>query len=264
MVENNKNINNKNEPLSFIKVEELRRGALGLHLLLRSEDIIVAVNKEIFRGGQKALNQHLKENDTTVITIHRKNTFFNLKVSGPLGIGLVEVASDEDDDLISKTQEYLKEIDNYDNYNDFEVFKGEKNTYNEIKVNEISLMASFFPFIWFFHHKLYMPLILLAVTLLLLGSIAWWLFLTAWVIITIYMSKSSMTLLRSYCLFNEMKIYMKIYAKDNIEVQKTIRNIDKKSKYIFPLIEPPILEEDTKKDNREGSENIQAASSQAT
>ena len=54
------------------------------------------------------------------------------------------------------------------------------------------------------------------------------------------MTKSSLSLLRGYCLFNEMKIYMRIYAKSNQEVQKTIRLLDKKSNYIFPLIGPPV------------------------
>ena len=49
-------------------------------------------------------------------------------------------------------------------------------------------------------------------TFLLLGSIAWWLFLAAWVILTIYMSRGSMSLLRGYCLFQEMRPYMKLYA----------------------------------------------------
>ena len=56
-----------------------------------------------------------------------------------------------------------------------------------------------------------------------------------------------MSLLRGYCLFNEMKIYMKIYAKNNIEVQKTVRLLDKKSNYVFPLIEPSQHEESVKK-----------------
>ena len=57
MTENNKNVSDKNDLVAFVKVEQLRKGSLGLHLLLRPDDIIVGVNKEIFRGGQKALNQ---------------------------------------------------------------------------------------------------------------------------------------------------------------------------------------------------------------
>ena len=60
-----------------------------------------------------------------------------------------------------------------------------------------------------------------------------------------------MALLRGYCLFQEMRPFMKIYAFSNKHVQEIIRNLDKKSNYRFPFIEPP---EDTK--DSEKNENI--------
>lgn len=239
-MEKDKINNNDNENLPFLKVDQLKRGSHAMSLLLRTDDKIVALNKILTRSNQKTLNQKLKENDENFLTILRRNVFFTIKAEGPLGIKLKEVDQEESKELLDKTHEYLKEISDYNSYNEFEVYRGEKNLYNEIQVNELSLLASLLPFVWFFHHKLYTPLFLLVGTLLLLGSIAWWLFLTAWVIITIYMTKSSLSLLRGYCLFNEMKIYMRIYAKSNQEVQKTIRLLDKKSNYIFPLIGPPV------------------------
>ena len=237
-----KSVNQEEKELLFLKVDQLKRGSHGLSLLLRTDDTIVALNKLPIRGSQKLFNQKLKENDENIITILRRNTFFNLKASGPLGIKLNEVSSEESEDLLKKTNEYLNKIDSYEGYKDFEVYKGSNNLYNEIEINELSLLASLLPFVWFFHHKLYTPLFLLMGTLLLLGSIAWWLFLAAWVIITIYMSKSSMSLLRGYCLFNEMKIFMKIYAKNNVEAQRILRSLDKKSHYVFPLIEAPLTD----------------------
>ena len=82
-------------------------------------------------------------------------------------------------------------------------------------------------------------------TFLLLGSIAWWLFLAAWVILTIYMSRGAMSLLRGYCLFQEMRLYMKVYAFSNKQVQEIVRNFDKKSNYRFPFIAPPEVIENT-------------------
>ena len=76
-------------------------------------------------------------------------------------------------------------------------------------------------------------------TFLLLGSIAWWLFLSAWVILTIYMSRGAMSLLRGYCLFQEMRPYVKVYAFSNKQAQEVIRSLDKKSNYRFPFIDPP-------------------------
>ena len=86
----------------------------------------------------------------------------------------------------------------------------------------------------------------------LLGSVAWWLFLSSWIILTIYMNKGSMSILRAYCLFNEMRVYSKIYSESIKDVQLTIRQIDNKSNYTFPLIEPPVIEE---KKNTEQQKN---------
>ena len=99
-------------------------------------------------------------------------------------------------------------------------------------------------------------------TFLLLGSIAWWLFLAAWVILTIYMSRGSMSLLRGYCLFREMRPYMKIYAFSNKQAQEIIRSLDKKSNYRFPFIAPPEVIENPEENKDLNDKDMKA--SQAT
>ena len=76
------------------------------------------------------------------------------------------------------------------------------------------------------------------------------------------MSKGSTTLLRSYCLFNEMKLYMRIFASNNVEVQDIVRQIDKKSNYIFPLIAPPVIDDKEKDVLEKPVDNIQGASAE--
>ena len=237
--------------LSFLKIDALKRGSHALSLMLRTEDIIVGFNGKTFRGTQKILNQQLNIEEEKIITIFRKNTFFNVKAEGPLGIKLLEVGSEEAEQLLKKTEEYLKSIDDFKEYKEFEIYKGKKNFYDIIEIQDNSLLASLLPFIWFYHHRLYSPLLLMIATFLLLGSIAWWLLLAAWVILTIYMSKGSMSLLRGYCLFQELRPYMKVFSLSNKSTQELIRSIDKKSNYRFPFIDPP---EDT--EDKEKSANI--------
>lgn len=237
--------------ISFLKVDKLLRRSHAMELLLRNDDIIVALNGQVFRGTQKLLNQKLKDKDDKlkVLTINRRGIFFNIKVEGPLGIKLIEISSEETIDLLNKTNKYLEKNHDFANFYEYEVYKGKQNYYDVIENNEASLFASLLPFLWFVHHKLYSPLLLLLATFILLGSIEWWLFLAAWVITTIYMSKSSMSLLRGYCLFNEMRPYMKTFSSSNKEVQETIRKIDSKSRYRFPMISPPdLLETNNKKE----------------
>ena len=266
MEDNKSNIQNNKEidanQLNFLKVKQLKRGSHALSLMLRNEDIIVGVNGKIFRGTQKILNQQLKDEEIKIITIFRKEIFFNVKADRPLGIKLVEVGNDEADELLKKTEEYFKTIKDLTEYREFEIYRGKKNFYDIIEIQDNSLLASLFPFIWLYHHRLYGPLFLMIATFLLLGSIAWWLFLAAWVILTIYMSRGSMSLLRGYCLFQEMRPYMKVYAFSNKQAQEVIRSLDKKSNYRFPFIAPPEDIENTEENKDLNDKEMKA--SQAT
>ena len=259
-IQNNKEIDANQ--LSFLKVDQLKRGSHALSLMLRNEDIIVGLNGEIFRGTQKILNQRLKEEETKIITILRKEIFFNVKADGPLGVKLLEVGNDEADELFKKAEQYLKSINDLTRYREFEIYKGKKNFYDIIEIQDNSLLASLLPFIWFYHHRLYGPLFLVLATFLLLGSIAWWLLLAAWVILTIYMSRGSMSLLRGYCLFQEMRPYMKVYTFSNKQVQELVRSLDKNSHYRFPFIAPPEIIENTEEKKDLNDKEMKA--SQAT
>mgnify|MGYP001337534290 FL=1 len=266
-MEDNKSNTNKDKEvdtnqLNFLKIDILQRNSHALSLMLRNEDVIVGLNGKTFRGTQKILNQKLKDEDTKIITIFRKEIFFNVKADGPLGIKLVEVGSEEADELLKKTEEYFKSINDLKEYREFEIYRGKNNFYDIIEIQDNSLLASLLPFIWFYHHRLYSPLFLMLATFLLLGSIAWWLFLAAWVILTIYMSKGSMSLLRGYCLFQEMRPFMKVYAFSNKQVQEIIRSLDKKSNFRFPFIAPPEIIEDIEENKKLSDKEIKA--SQAT
>ena len=248
--------------LNFLKIDLLQRNSHALSLMLRNEDVIVGLNGKTFRGTQKILNQKLKDEDTKIITIFRKEIFFNVKADGPLGIKLLEVGSEEADELLKKTEEYFKSINDLKEYREFEIYRGKNNFYDIIEIQDNSLLASLLPFIWFYHHRLYSPLFLMLATFLLLGSIAWWLFLAAWVILTIYMSKGSMSLLRGYCLFQEMRPFMKVYAFSNKQAQEIIRSLDKKSNYRFPFIAPPEVIENIEENKDLNDKDMKA--SQAT
>ena len=62
--------------LNFLKIDILQRNSHALSLMLRNEDVIVGLNGKTFRGTQKILNQKLKDEDTKIITIFRKEIFF--------------------------------------------------------------------------------------------------------------------------------------------------------------------------------------------
>ena len=96
------------------------------------------------------MSQQLKLEDFKVLTIFRKNTFFNIKAQGPLGTNLIEAGNEEIENLVVNTENYFKNNQNFDDYREFEVYKGKNNFYDVLEVNDTSLLASLLPFIWFY------------------------------------------------------------------------------------------------------------------
>ena len=83
------------ESLQFLRVEQLRRGSHALSLLLRTDDTIVALNRIPLRGNQKVFYQKIKDNDENVLTIFRRNTFFNYRFYSLGGLGPRVLAYDK-------------------------------------------------------------------------------------------------------------------------------------------------------------------------
>ena len=115
--------------LSFLKIDKLVRRSHAMSLLLRNDDIIVALNGLVFKGTQKLLNEKLRDEGLKILTIQRKDIFFNIKAEGPLGIKLIEVSSEEANELLKKTQKYLEKNNDFTNFHEYEVYKGKKNYY---------------------------------------------------------------------------------------------------------------------------------------
>ena len=147
MESNKKNDNNDlniadTSSLSFLKVDQLVRRSHALSILLRTDDIIVGLNGHLFKGGQKKLNQELKVEDFKVLTILRKKVFFNVKAHGPLGIKLLEIGNEEAEEFSKEAENYLKKNPSFDNFKEYEVYKGKNNFYDVLEINETSLLAS--------------------------------------------------------------------------------------------------------------------------
>ena len=64
--------------------------------------------------------------------------------------------------ILEKVKSYLDNIKSFENYKEFEVFKGRKNMYNILEVNEDLYLPHYFHLVWFFHYKLYLPLFLIS------------------------------------------------------------------------------------------------------
>ena len=78
---------NKSE--SFLKIDSFTRKTVAQSLLLKDNDVIVALDNNLYFKGENALIEDLnllkKEEKRTILTIFREGSFFDVLVSGSLG-----------------------------------------------------------------------------------------------------------------------------------------------------------------------------------
>ena len=88
---------NKSE--SFLKIESFSRKTVAQSLLLKDNDVIVALDNNLYLKGENALIEDLnllkKEEKKTILTIFREGSFFDVLVSGSLGAKFISTDNDE-------------------------------------------------------------------------------------------------------------------------------------------------------------------------
>ena len=91
---------------SLLKVESFSKRSQASQLLLKSDDVIVALNNEIYSKGDNALiddlNFYKKEEKKTLITIYRNNSFIDIMVTGSLGCKFIATAEEETNTISQK------------------------------------------------------------------------------------------------------------------------------------------------------------------
>ena len=73
----------------LIKIDKIRKGSYASSLMLKPEDVIVALNNEFYTYGDKRLAEELREikkdNQKAILTLLRDNVFFDVIINGSLG-----------------------------------------------------------------------------------------------------------------------------------------------------------------------------------
>ena len=67
------------DTVSFLKIDALTKGSHALSVFLKTNDIIVGVDKKVFRGTQKTLNDILKEREKPQLQYLEKIHFLMYK-----------------------------------------------------------------------------------------------------------------------------------------------------------------------------------------
>ena len=89
----------KKETNFLVKVGTIRSRSYASSLFLKADDIIVALNNELYIFGEKKLVSELKElkkeGEKAILTVLRGDTFFDLIIENSLGCKFVTTTAEE-------------------------------------------------------------------------------------------------------------------------------------------------------------------------
>ncbi len=245
--------NSENDLLSFLKIDSVRANSVAGSLMLKEDDIIVAIDGIPFFGSSEKLNETLRENKEKqcIITIARKDYLFEVGAFSSLGVKFKETTPEEKEHIDEVFKEH--DLENIDSFIKYEIYRDLRRNYKTVDTSP-AIMSTILPPVWLMHQRLYAPLALLVMSYILLYTISPWLFLIGWILVTVYMSKSATNLLRSSALMGNSGLWMIISANNLTKVQKIIRSFDPKAKFSFSLVGPPIDNEEEKEKQKDNVE----------
>ena len=223
----------------FICIKEVRSVSRAKALRLKTGDVIVGVEGEVFNGTVDELLDIFDEIDEQkggLLTIFRQGISFNLIIFGPLGC-IFELTSDE---VTNSIHEVLPDIEmgNIDHLITFEVLrniKGECNVFD----TRVSQLGIFLPPVWLLQQRLWEPLIAILAIYTVTLIVHWSLFLISLILISLYFRKAQLVLLRSFSLHKGKIIWMIIAARTMLDAQKIARLFDPNIIFTPDLVGPP-------------------------
>ena len=111
----------KQENNFLVKIDKVRKRSYAGFLLLKQDDIIVAINNQFYTFGETKLTEELKDlkknNEKAIMTILRDNVFFDVIVSNSLGCKFLTTNNEETEkiknDFVKKENRDLDELKDY-------------------------------------------------------------------------------------------------------------------------------------------------------
>ena len=134
----------KNTGNFLIKIETIRKNSYGGRNFLKSGDIIVALNNQLYTFGEKQFTEELREikksNAKAILTVLRDDIFFDIIVENSLGCKFLSITPEETKEIQVKYKS--KEINDFDDLTEFVVMRDIYRNY-EVFTNSKSLLAGF-------------------------------------------------------------------------------------------------------------------------
>ena len=226
---------------SFLKISQLKLKCRGRNLRLKEDDIIVAVDGEPFHGTiLEFVNLISAEEKNSLLTIKRKDVFFELITSGSLGTSFKFTEAEE----TLAVEEGFKNHKVYD-IEEYQIFEILRDIHRNVDIihTSPSSFAWLIPPAWLIQHRLWEALMVTIAIYLITFSVAWWMFVISWILMAVYFNKGQATLLRSFSIYRDNHFWIILAARNEEEVQNICRKLDPRCDFEFSQVGPPLTEE---------------------
>jgi hypothetical protein len=227
----------------FLKVQKQGMGRAAVAQRIKENDILVAIDGELFLGDKETLKAVFEDYDPTMVddvawlvTFWRDGVFFNVCFHTPLRADF-DFVSPEEAIEVSEGFKKLKfwPIESYQN---FEVFRDlRKNA--AMHPTAPDPLATYAPLLWMLGNRLYYPMLAITIVYGITAVTHILLFILGYILVGLYVKRAQLNLLRSYHLFEDKFYWMVIGATNEIEARQTCRALDPGVLFPFDKAEPP-------------------------
>lgn len=239
---------------SFLKLKEHGTFSRTRALRLKEADVIIAIDGLLFHDSTDALTDLLSEEDVEhwIITIYRSGVVFEVAARGPLGGSYKYCEPDE----CQRIENALKNH-KFHPKSDYKIYEVLKDIGKSCDIYDTSYtpLAVYAPPLWLIQQRMWEPLIAIVAVYLITLNVNIFLFILASVLISVYFKRGQLILRRSYSMYQDRTVWITIAATNELEAQKSCRDIDPKCSFPFSLVGPPEIDKLPKK-KRKRSGNL--------
>jgi hypothetical protein len=206
---------------SFLKLKEHGSFSRTRAMRLKENDIIVAVNGDLFHESNDHLTDLLSEEEVEfwVITIYRAGVIFEVAARGPLG-GSYEYCKPQECQSIENALKNHK----FHERDDYKIYEVLKDIHKSCDIYDTSYtpLAVYAPPLWLMQQRMWEPLIAIIAVYLITLNVNIFLFILASVLISMYFKRGQLILRRSYSMYQDRTVWITIAAVSELDAQKKL------------------------------------------
>jgi hypothetical protein len=221
----------------FLKLEARGLGLAARAKKLKSGDVLVAVDGEIFNGDSEMLaarfgrqSKDFEDNPEVdgaedgvtphLLSFWRDGNFFHIIFETRLKVSFETTKEEETIEITRGLRELV--FAPLESYQNFEVFRDvRKNA--AMHSTDLEEIAAIAPFLWMLNHRLFYPLIAVAIVYGITFVAHWSIFLIAYGLVSVYTKRAQVDLLRSYKLFEDKFFWMVVAEPGEAEARATCK-----------------------------------------